>query len=197
MSAAIDCYHRFLSKEAKDPKLRHKALFLTPWSQWAQRFAVSDAASAAKSSAQERCTSDVPLARRWRGSARDLARTWREVGAQVRLGGSKIALRRERLDRDCAGFRLSHCGASRLPLMLANLMSTPASPEFFVGIGTLALINAGLAETKNRTRLGWFLLSLFIGPIATLLIVVLDRVEPSGPRRERRRDFQLEDFRQQ
>ncbi|MET0715300.1 MAG: hypothetical protein ABWY57_10340 [Mycetocola sp.] len=36
----------------------------------------------------------------------------------------------------------------------------------------LALVNAGLAEQKNRSRLTWFLLSLLLGPIATLLIVV-------------------------
>ncbi|HET7844501.1 MAG TPA: antitermination protein NusB [Xanthomonadales bacterium] len=47
--------------------------------------------------------------------------------------------------------------------------------EFFVGWGTLALINAGLAQGKNRRGLAWFLLSLLLGPIATLLIVVLDR----------------------
>ena len=44
-----------------------------------------------------------------------------------------------------------------------------------IGVGTLALINAGLAEQKGRSRLIWFLLSLVLGPIATLLIVVLDR----------------------
>jgi len=47
--------------------------------------------------------------------------------------------------------------------------------EFYVGLGTLALINAGLAETKGRSRLGWFLLSLVLGPLATLLIVILKR----------------------
>lgn len=36
----------------------------------------------------------------------------------------------------------------------------------------LALVNAGLAEQKNRSRLNWFLVSLLFGPIATLLIVV-------------------------
>ncbi|GAA4194738.1 hypothetical protein GCM10022219_18510 [Microbacterium oryzae] len=36
----------------------------------------------------------------------------------------------------------------------------------------LALVNAGLAEQKSRSRLNWFLLSLLLGPIATLLIVV-------------------------
>ena len=35
----------------------------------------------------------------------------------------------------------------------------------------LALVNAGLAEQKNRSRLSWFLLSLLLGPIATLYIV--------------------------
>jgi hypothetical protein len=51
-------------------------------------------------------------------------------------------------------------------------------PEFYVGVGTLALINAGLAESKNRSRLGWFLTSLLLGPLATLLIVVLDKALP-------------------
>ena len=46
-----------------------------------------------------------------------------------------------------------------------------------IGVGTLALINAGLAEQKGRSRLIWFLISLVTGPLATLLIVVLDRVE--------------------
>ncbi len=50
------------------------------------------------------------------------------------------------------------------------------SPEFFVGLGTLALINAGLAQSKNRSGLLWFLISLFLGPIATFLIVVLSKV---------------------
>lgn len=50
-------------------------------------------------------------------------------------------------------------------------------PEFFVGIGTLALINAGLAQSKNRSGLGWFLGSLFIGPLATLILVLLGKKE--------------------
>lgn len=40
---------------------------------------------------------------------------------------------------------------------------------------TLCFINAGLAETKGRSRLRWFIVSLFIGPIATALIVVWPR----------------------
>lgn len=48
--------------------------------------------------------------------------------------------------------------------------------EFFVGLGTLALINAGLAQSKNRSGLAWFLISLLLGPIATFLIVVLGKI---------------------
>jgi hypothetical protein len=51
------------------------------------------------------------------------------------------------------------------------------APEFAIGVGTLALINAGLAEGKNRSRLAWFLLSLLLGPIATFIIVVVDRAK--------------------
>jgi hypothetical protein len=43
---------------------------------------------------------------------------------------------------------------------------------YFVGWGTLALINAGLAQGKKKSGLLWFLLSLLLGPIATLLIVI-------------------------
>ena len=40
-----------------------------------------------------------------------------------------------------------------------------------IGWGSLALINAGLAQGKNRSGLNWFLLSLVLGPIATFLLV--------------------------
>ncbi|WP_416444782.1 hypothetical protein AB3K78_15635 [Leucobacter sp. HNU] len=43
----------------------------------------------------------------------------------------------------------------------------------------LALVNAGLAEQKNRSRLNWFLLSLLLGPFATAYIVVAAKPEPS------------------
>jgi hypothetical protein len=49
---------------------------------------------------------------------------------------------------------------------------------FFVGWGTLSLINAGLAQSKNRSGLAWWVLSLVLGPVATFLIVVLDRLPP-------------------
>lgn len=47
--------------------------------------------------------------------------------------------------------------------------------QYVVGWGTLALINAGLAQGKNRSGLNWFLLSLFLGPLATLLIVLYEK----------------------
>lgn len=46
--------------------------------------------------------------------------------------------------------------------------------EWYVGWGTLALLNAGLAQSKHRSGLIWFLLSLLGGPIATLFLVLLD-----------------------
>lgn len=48
-----------------------------------------------------------------------------------------------------------------------------ADSGFFVGWGTLSLINAGLAQSKGRSGLGWWLGSILVGPLATLLIVVL------------------------
>jgi hypothetical protein len=47
---------------------------------------------------------------------------------------------------------------------------------WFAGWGTLALINAALAQGRNRSGLWWFLLSLLLGPLATLLLVLLPRV---------------------
>jgi hypothetical protein len=47
---------------------------------------------------------------------------------------------------------------------------------WFVGWGTLALINAGLAQGKNRSGLWWFLLSLLFGPFATLVLILLPKV---------------------
>ncbi|HEY7886235.1 MAG TPA: antitermination protein NusB [Cellvibrionaceae bacterium] len=49
------------------------------------------------------------------------------------------------------------------------------SGSYAVGWFTLALINAGLAQGKNRRGLVWFLLSLLLGPIATLILVLLDK----------------------
>ncbi|WP_203333986.1 hypothetical protein [Planococcus beigongshangi] len=50
--------------------------------------------------------------------------------------------------------------------------------EYYVGWGTLALINAGIAQGKNRSGINWFLLSLLMGPIATLALVVFETLPP-------------------
>jgi len=47
--------------------------------------------------------------------------------------------------------------------------------QYVVGWGTLAYINAGIAQGENRSGLNWFLLSLLLGPIATLLIVLFEK----------------------
>ena len=49
----------------------------------------------------------------------------------------------------------------------------PGPSGYAVGWGTLALINAGLAQGKGRSGLVWFVVSLLLGPLATLLIVAL------------------------
>lgn len=46
------------------------------------------------------------------------------------------------------------------------------NPQFFVGWGTLSLINSGLDQAKNRSGLLWWVASIFFGPLATVLIVV-------------------------
>ncbi len=50
--------------------------------------------------------------------------------------------------------------------------------EYAVGWFTLSLINAGLAQSKGRSGLVWWLASLLLGPICTLIIVVADPVRP-------------------
>lgn len=57
-----------------------------------------------------------------------------------------------------------------------RLFDWAVNQGWYAGWGTLALINAGLAQTKNRRGWVWFLISLLLGPIATLLLVVIDRV---------------------
>jgi hypothetical protein len=49
--------------------------------------------------------------------------------------------------------------------------------QYVAGWGTLSLVNAGLAQSKGRSGLTWWLISIFLGPIATFLIVVLEPVE--------------------
>ena len=46
--------------------------------------------------------------------------------------------------------------------------------EWYAGWGTLALVNAGIAQGKHRSGFNWFWLSVLLGPLATLFLVVLD-----------------------
>jgi hypothetical protein len=53
---------------------------------------------------------------------------------------------------------------------------------YAVGWGSLSLINAGLAQSKGRSGLNWWVISLLLGPLATLLIVVWPPIaEPGRP----------------
>ena len=49
------------------------------------------------------------------------------------------------------------------------------APPYFVGWGTLTVINAGLAQGNHKSGLLWFLLSIFLGPLATLILVLLPK----------------------
>ncbi|MCK6695772.1 MAG: hypothetical protein L6Q97_27165 [Thermoanaerobaculia bacterium] len=51
--------------------------------------------------------------------------------------------------------------------------------EYTVGWGTLALLNAGIAQSKKRSGLNWFLISLLLGPIATLLLLTFYKYPPA------------------
>jgi hypothetical protein len=57
---------------------------------------------------------------------------------------------------------------------------SPAT-DYAIGWSTLALINAGIAQGKNRSGINWFLLSLLLGPIATFILVAFfDRNKLNG-----------------
>jgi hypothetical protein len=58
------------------------------------------------------------------------------------------------------------------------------SGGYVVGWGTLNLIKADWPKRKGRSGLGWWLTSLLLGPLATLLIVLLPdirRVQAAVP----------------
>ncbi|MNF90997.1 hypothetical protein D3C85_1406250 [compost metagenome] len=51
-----------------------------------------------------------------------------------------------------------------------------AGKQFVVGWGTLMLINAVLAQGKNRSGLAWFFISLFLGPFTTLILALVPKL---------------------
>ena len=60
---------------------------------------------------------------------------------------------------------------------MTMLADAQLQTNFVAGWGTLSLVNAGLAQSKDRSGLLWWVFSLLLGPVATFLIVVLPRVE--------------------
>ncbi|WP_349262080.1 hypothetical protein [Actinocrinis sp.] len=61
---------------------------------------------------------------------------------------------------------------------VAYFPGSTQSHGYIVGWGTLTLINAGLAQSKGRGGLSWWLVSVLLGPVATLAIVLLPPVPP-------------------
>jgi hypothetical protein len=59
------------------------------------------------------------------------------------------------------------------PLFADVTVVSGPMPGYALGWGTLSLINAGLAQSKNHSGFLWWFISLFLGPIATFLIVAL------------------------
>jgi len=68
------------------------------------------------------------------------------------------------------------------PILAQTTIKVIENPQYYVGWGTLSLVNAGLAQSKNRSGLGWWLASLFLGPIATFILVAFCEKLPE-PRR--------------
>ena len=65
---------------------------------------------------------------------------------------------------------------------LAQTTTDPGSEAqpYVVGWGTLTMINAGIAQGKNRSGFNWFLLSVLLGPLATLALVAFFPKLPSS-----------------
>ena len=63
-------------------------------------------------------------------------------------------------------------------VMQGKMVTLGGDSSFYVGWGSLALINAGIAQSRRRSGLNWFLLSLFLGPVATFLLVSAFREPP-------------------
>jgi hypothetical protein len=75
-----------------------------------------------------------------------------------------------------------------IPFLADGAVQVVEYRGYAVGWGTLALVNAGLAQTKNRSGLAWWFISLFLGPIATLIIVLVEKLpEPNAFRESRPR----------
>ena len=65
-------------------------------------------------------------------------------------------------------------------LLFAVTVTMNNSTQYAVGWGTLSLITAGLAQSKGRSGLVWFFLSMLLGPLATFLVVILNPVKKAA-----------------
>jgi hypothetical protein len=64
-----------------------------------------------------------------------------------------------------------------LQTLPSSLPTLPQDASWVAGWGTLSLVNAGLAQAKQRSGLLWWVFSLVLGPVATFLVVVLPKVD--------------------
>ncbi len=62
-------------------------------------------------------------------------------------------------------------------LLLADIT---INTSWYAGWGTLALINANLGQLKRGSGLNWFLASLLLGPLATLILTMWDLDDAKG-----------------
>jgi hypothetical protein len=49
--------------------------------------------------------------------------------------------------------------------------------SFYVGWFTLALINANIAQCKGKSGLFWLVISLLVGPVATLILTFVKPID--------------------
>ena len=68
-----------------------------------------------------------------------------------------------------------------IPLLAQTVTAAGQVQGYALGWGTLSLINAGLAQSKNHSGLPWWFISLLLGPIATFIIVVFLEKPASVP----------------
>ncbi len=55
---------------------------------------------------------------------------------------------------------------------------------YAIGWLTLAFINSAIAQSKNRGGILWWVLSLFLGPVATAILAVVPAETPAAAGRE-------------
>ena len=69
------------------------------------------------------------------------------------------------------------------PILAQATVRVIEEPGYYLGWGTLSLVNAGLAQSKNRSGLAWWFVSLLLGPIATFILVAFCDKLPEPSRR--------------